>query len=360
MTDDIIELFAEINPDQHDCARHEPSNTRSQKEHKARINEAWLKGTAAYFETGQYLLDAKTELDGDAFEALSKQELHFDPSVGRKLMRIASNSVLCAHVHKLPNSWSTAYELSKLDDDILKAAIADGRIHPKMERKDAVALRPKKPDHEEGPRANGEDAAPAASESTNNVNVGAPSPTTNVTDSPKGKTADSAAKNTEETDTGADQNVEDPSVAQRRAEHEALFAEPAAAVPETVSADDQVAIAAAAVNRLDAAELKSLLDQISREHQNVLRRHFARDNVNKEIAKEARDSSALLAHAAQNADAIRKKLARIVRLTGAGTKARSAPEKSNAKLDHGAFARGMGLAGQSGNKFRTMQVVPIT
>jgi hypothetical protein len=110
-------------------------------DHAGRINTAWRRGVSAFFEVGKLLLAAKAELDRNAFEALTRHKLHFDPSTGRKLMRIAAHPGLCAHVHKLPNNWSTAYELSKLDDEVLEAAIADGRINPKMERKDAIALR---------------------------------------------------------------------------------------------------------------------------------------------------------------------------------------------------------------------------
>src|SRR5262249_55047396 len=51
------------------------------------------------------------------------------------------NWTLCAHGHKLPPCWTTLYELSKLTDDVIIAAIADGRISPKMQRKNAGALR---------------------------------------------------------------------------------------------------------------------------------------------------------------------------------------------------------------------------
>jgi len=142
------------------------SNTLSRGQHKDRINAAWLKGTAAYIEAGEYLVVAKAELERNAFEVLTRKELHFDPSTGRRLMCIARNEVLCAHAHKLPPSWMTAYELSKLDDDTLKAAIADGRVNPKMERKDAVAIRkPPKPADEDEDQDSGADQDTAPQES---------------------------------------------------------------------------------------------------------------------------------------------------------------------------------------------------
>jgi hypothetical protein len=78
----------------------------------------------------------------DVFESLTKlNRLNFDPSVSRKLLCIGKNRVLCcAPGHKLPAGWTIAYELSKVKDDVLKAALADGRINPRMKRKDAVEL----------------------------------------------------------------------------------------------------------------------------------------------------------------------------------------------------------------------------
>jgi hypothetical protein len=106
-----------------------------------RVNALWLKGPEFFIEIGHTLLEAKEELSRDEFDALLKLRLDLDASVGRKLMCSASNPTLCAHVHRLPPCWSTIYELSQVPHDTLEAAIADGRVNPKMLRKDAVALR---------------------------------------------------------------------------------------------------------------------------------------------------------------------------------------------------------------------------
>jgi hypothetical protein len=131
-----------------DEARAPPStNARSWKVFAALINDTWRKGAEAFIQTGRYIREASEELDRDEFEALLKLRLTFEASVGRKLKRIGENKVLCAHVHKLPPCWSTLYELTKLEDGALEAAIADGKVHPKMMRKDAIALRkPKEAD----------------------------------------------------------------------------------------------------------------------------------------------------------------------------------------------------------------------
>jgi hypothetical protein len=41
----------------------------------------------------------------------------------------------------MPPCWSTLYELSKLENDVLEDKIADGSISPKTQRKDVIALR---------------------------------------------------------------------------------------------------------------------------------------------------------------------------------------------------------------------------
>ena len=73
-----------------------------------------------------------------------KSKLDFVPSVARKLIRIAANETLCSPENKLPPAWTILYQLSQLPETTLKAALADGRIHPGMSRKDAIALKPAK------------------------------------------------------------------------------------------------------------------------------------------------------------------------------------------------------------------------
>ncbi len=41
-----------------------------------------------------------------------------------------------AHAHVLPPHWGTLYELTRLPDDVFEAKIADGTIHPEMQRTD--------------------------------------------------------------------------------------------------------------------------------------------------------------------------------------------------------------------------------
>jgi len=119
------------------------SNTRGWTHYAVQINSIWKKGAEDFIQCGQLLIEAKAELTNDAFHALIKTKLAFDRTVGTKLMAIAANAVLCAHVHNLPPCWSSMYELSQLDDKILESGFADGTISSHMLRKDALALKPK-------------------------------------------------------------------------------------------------------------------------------------------------------------------------------------------------------------------------
>lgn len=95
---DIVTPAAVVKPDDHNTG----GNARTWNVHADRINVTWCKGAPDIIRCGEYLLDAKTELQPDAFNAMVKTKLVFDASVARKLMLIASNSILCAHGHKLP------------------------------------------------------------------------------------------------------------------------------------------------------------------------------------------------------------------------------------------------------------------
>jgi hypothetical protein len=117
-----------------------PRNTRGWREFAELINGAWRKGAGAFIEAGRYLIEAKEELDRDQYDSLIKLRLEFDTSTAKKLICIGRNKILSAHVHRLPPCWSTLYELTKIEDEVLEAAIADGRVNPKMLRKDAAAL----------------------------------------------------------------------------------------------------------------------------------------------------------------------------------------------------------------------------
>lgn len=62
---------------------------------------------------------------------------------GTPFMPIASHPILSnqAHAHDLPPSWYTLYELTKLPAGDLQDRLADGSIHPGIERSDVAGKR---------------------------------------------------------------------------------------------------------------------------------------------------------------------------------------------------------------------------
>jgi hypothetical protein len=68
--------------------------------------------------------------------------VRFSLGTAERLMKIAQHPELSksAHAPILPPSWYTLYELTKLPDRLVAKALADGRIHPDMERADVRAL----------------------------------------------------------------------------------------------------------------------------------------------------------------------------------------------------------------------------
>jgi hypothetical protein len=275
------------------AAEFNPANVRSAKEFAELINDSWRKGADAFIEAGQLLADAKAELDRDQFDSLVRFKLAFDASTAKKLICIAHKQVLGAHVHRLAPCWSTLYDLSKLKDDVFEAAIADGRIHPGMQRKDAVALRK-------------------------------------------------------------------PSQTKQRSENPPQSSSKSSSFAAAWDAASREEIAA----KLDEVGRDGLCEVLSEKLQSALRDaalgqndQRAIANTNAEIASLARACNALLSHPEQHVDDVRKKLARIRKLAGDG-KAHQTIIKSDVRLDTGALARGLGLAGPPGKKFPTMALTP--
>lgn len=115
-------------------------------EHVRRITAAWQKTVANILETGRLLIEAKDDIGYGGFQEMIRAELPFGPSTAQRLMQVAEDRVLsnAAHAPLLPASWMTLYELAKLHKGglDLEALIEEGAIHPKMERRDVLALLP--------------------------------------------------------------------------------------------------------------------------------------------------------------------------------------------------------------------------
>lgn len=110
-----------------------------------RITAAWQNAVNSIIETGRMLIEAKDHLRDESFHAMIIGRLPFTPRTAQRLMKIAGHPVLsdATHVSRLPPSWGTLYELTKLPSTILKAGLMDGTITPELERKDVAKLKPK-------------------------------------------------------------------------------------------------------------------------------------------------------------------------------------------------------------------------
>jgi len=99
---------------------------------------------------GRILVEANPKTKGPKalphgeFEAMVREDFKMDPATARKFMIIANHSVISnrAHVHDLPPSWGTLYELTKVPVPRLEAKIKDGTVNANMERKDVKPLLP--------------------------------------------------------------------------------------------------------------------------------------------------------------------------------------------------------------------------
>jgi len=119
-------------------------NVRTAAFFESAIAASWQKSAQGIFDTGRWLQQAREELDRDAYNGL---QLPFCTRTRQRLIAIAAHLLLATHVSQLPPSWGTLYALIENGNDaLLRAALADGRVHPGLQRKDvrsALGLPPK-------------------------------------------------------------------------------------------------------------------------------------------------------------------------------------------------------------------------
>jgi hypothetical protein len=115
----------------------------TRQQHAAAFNTQWRRSVEAIIEAGRALIAAERDLEPAEFAAMLAEDLLVSRGTAVKLKQIAGNRILCSHGNRdrLPNSWTTLYALSELTDAQLRAAFANGRITPDMQRRDAEALR---------------------------------------------------------------------------------------------------------------------------------------------------------------------------------------------------------------------------
>ena len=106
-----------------------------------RINAEVTITAQAIIAIGILLLEAKAALGYGRFEEVFV-DLHFSRRMGEFYMAIARNKVLtnAKWISHLPTTVVTLLELNRLDPLQLEAALADGRVHPKLQRDEARVL----------------------------------------------------------------------------------------------------------------------------------------------------------------------------------------------------------------------------
>lgn len=127
-----------------------------------RISAEWRKSVESIVGVGRQLIAAKAACEHGEFLRLFKGDnavtdpLPFTVNTAERLMAVARHPILSdsAHVQTLPQSWGTLYELTKVPDADLMAAIAARRITPETTRGEAAAIhadpvkQPTRPAHE--------------------------------------------------------------------------------------------------------------------------------------------------------------------------------------------------------------------
>jgi hypothetical protein len=107
-----------------------------------RITACPRKGVESLIECGRLLIAAKDELKHGEFLKMIENELPFGRSTAQSFMKIASDGRITKYQHAgcLPAYWSTLVKLTQLPDAAFEARIADGTIHPGLERRPAVEM----------------------------------------------------------------------------------------------------------------------------------------------------------------------------------------------------------------------------
>ena len=121
--------------------RNRGRNARTVDEWVVVITATWQKAVESIIETARHLAEAK---EGLAYGEWGRmvERLPFGRSTADKLVAIAEDATLTnsEFIPKLPASWGTLYELTKLPEDEVSRLIASERINPDMTHADAAEI----------------------------------------------------------------------------------------------------------------------------------------------------------------------------------------------------------------------------
>ena len=107
-----------------------------------RITNCQKRRVDSIVECGRLLNAAKKELKHGQFLKMIENNLPFKRSTAQALMKIASDGRITKYQHAgcLPAHWSTLAKLTQLPDAAFEVRIADGTIHPGLERRPAAEM----------------------------------------------------------------------------------------------------------------------------------------------------------------------------------------------------------------------------
>ena len=107
-----------------------------------RITNCQRKSIQSIVECGRLLIAAKDELKHGEFLKMIENNLPFKRSSTQALMKIAADVRITKYQRAgcLPAHWSTLAKLTQLPDAAFEARIADGTLHPGLERRPAAEM----------------------------------------------------------------------------------------------------------------------------------------------------------------------------------------------------------------------------
>jgi hypothetical protein len=132
----------------------EPQRNERRQEWARLISAEWQNGEdrrilliESRIKTGALLLRAKADLrlrhgHGEFGKMFTNAEVPFGQDKTERLMAIARHPIIgnSAHARNLPPSEYTLYLLTRLPAELLNQMLADGRLHPDLERRDVEQI----------------------------------------------------------------------------------------------------------------------------------------------------------------------------------------------------------------------------
>jgi len=108
----------------------------------AEISRLWGEAKEKFLAIGEYLLMAKDRLPHGEYEEMIRSRLPFNPATAHKMRQVA-DAVRKSRIERaeLPHSYTTAYELTTLDDRELVVARQRNLVRPDVLRRDILAFR---------------------------------------------------------------------------------------------------------------------------------------------------------------------------------------------------------------------------